>query len=86
MNQDLAARMLGERPLAYVDVDDAELADYPALAEAVRKGERIPFVLVGEEVKTPSSIGIYWIEEQLESLGVDTYARSAAAGTVAGGD
>ena len=45
--------MGGERPLRYVDVDDAELAEYPALAEAVGGGERIPLVLVGDEVKSP---------------------------------
>lgn len=72
--------MGGEQPLRYVDVDDAELAEYPALAEAVGGGERIPLVLVGDEVKSPSSISIYWIEEQLRSLGVEPFAAAAVAG------
>jgi hypothetical protein len=78
LNQDLAARMGGEKPLAYVDVDDAALEGYPALAQAVREGKRIPLAQVGDEVKSPSSISIYWIEEQLRILGVDTFAGSSA--------
>jgi hypothetical protein len=69
-----------ERPLRYVDVDDAELQEFPALAEAVRGGERIPVALVGDEVKSPSSISIYWVEEQLRSLGVEPAATSASKG------
>jgi hypothetical protein len=72
--------MEGKNPLRYVDVDDAELAEYPTLAEAVRGGERVPLVLVGDEVKTPSSISIYWIEDQLRSLGVAPFATVAATG------
>jgi hypothetical protein len=70
--------MAGERPLRYVDVDDAELAEYPLLAQAVRGGGRIPLVQVGEDVKTPSGISIYWVEEELRSLGVDTLMALAA--------
>jgi hypothetical protein len=69
--------MDGEEPLRYVDVDDAELAGYALLAEAVRGGGRIPLVLVGDEVKSPSGISIYWIEEELGSLGVEPFASSA---------
>ncbi len=71
--------MGGRRPLQYVDVDDAELAEYPALAAAVGRGARIPVVLVGDEVKTPSGISIYWIEEQLRELGVEPFAEAASA-------
>jgi hypothetical protein len=41
--------MGGEPPLRYVDVDDAELAAYPILAQAVKRGGHIPLVQVGEE-------------------------------------
>jgi hypothetical protein len=71
--------MNGASPLRYVDVDDAELAEYPVLAEATRSG-RVPVVLVGDEVKVPSSIGIYWIEEQLRELGVEPFAAAEAKG------
>jgi hypothetical protein len=70
--------MSGEQPLRYVDVDDADLGEYPALAAAVRGGGRIPLVLVGDEVKSPSGIGIYWIEDQLRSLGAEFVATSTA--------
>ena len=63
--------------MAYVDVDDAELAEYSALAESVKSGGRLPAVLVGDEVRHPESIGIFWLEEQLRSLGVDTHASSS---------
>ena len=64
----------------YVDRDDAELADYPTLAEAVADDSPLPLVLVGDEISSPSSIGVYWIEEQLARL------DSVGAGAVAGGD
>ena len=35
LNDDLATRMHGDRPLRYVDIDDAELAEYPMLSEAL---------------------------------------------------
>jgi hypothetical protein len=70
--------MGGERPLHYVDVDDADLAEYPPLAAAVRGGARVPLVLVGDEVKSPSGISIYWIEDQLRSLGVEFVMTSTA--------
>ncbi len=74
---DLASRMGGERPLRYVDVDDTDdLAGYPKLEQAVRDGGRVPLVLVGDEVKHPSGISIYWAEEELRSLGVDTIAAA----------
>ena len=66
--------------MRYVDVDDAELADHPALADAVKGGERLPVVLVGDEIKRPSSIGIYWIEEQLRELGMEPLATAGAKG------
>jgi len=72
--------MAGERPLRYVDIDDAELQEYPLLAEAVREGGRIPLVLVGDELKSPSGISIYWVEEQLGLLGVEPFAALAAKG------
>jgi hypothetical protein len=59
-------------------VDDTELADYPLLAHAVREGGRIPLAQVGDEVKTPSGISVYWAEEELHSLGVDAFLAPAA--------
>ncbi len=73
--------MGGEKPLRYVDVDDRdELAEYPKLAEEARNGGRIPMVQVGDEVKHPSGISIYWAEEELRSIGVDTFVKAAAGG------
>jgi hypothetical protein len=69
--------MDGEHPLRYVDVDDAELAEYPVLAEAVRGGS-IPLVMVGDELKSPEAISIHWVEEQLSLLGVEPFAALAA--------
>ncbi len=40
--------MGGEHPLRYVDVDDAELDEYPELAGLARGGGRVPLVQVGE--------------------------------------
>jgi len=37
-------------------------------------------VLGGDKVKSPSGISIYWIEEQLRSLGVEPFAVSAPKG------
>jgi hypothetical protein len=68
INQDFHRRMDGIQPLVYVDVDDAELAEYPALADAVAAGGRIPLVLVGDEVVSPTAISSYWIEDQLDRL------------------
>jgi hypothetical protein len=58
-----------------VDVDDHELDEYPALVEAVSRGDRLPLVLVGDEIKTPAAISVYWVEEQLASLGVQPFAE-----------
>jgi hypothetical protein len=68
--------MGGDLPLRYVDVDDAELAEYPAMAAVVREGGRVPFVRVGDEIKFPPGISIYWAEEELRSLGVETVAAA----------
>ncbi|MBC7292805.1 MAG: hypothetical protein H5T84_01635 [Thermoleophilia bacterium] len=69
LNEDFVAR-LGCRPLRYVDVDDPELKEYPALAEAVAARRRLPLVLAGDEVLSPGAISYYWIEDQLERLGI----------------
>lgn len=73
LNADLDTRMGGSSPLQYVDIEDAELANFPALAEAVAEGKQAPLVLVGEEVKSPEVISIFWIEDQLASLGVEPF-------------
>ena len=70
--------MSGERPLRYVDVDDADLDEYPQLAGPARGG-RIPLVQVGGELKHPASISIYWAEEELRALGVDSFAARREA-------
>ena len=76
LNQDLRRRMDGAMPLRYVDVDDG-LDEYPDLVDALAHGERIPLVLVGDEVKTPASISVYWVEEQLAALGVAPFSAQA---------
>lgn len=60
--------MDGQHPLRYVDIDDPSLAEYPALVTALSDGERLPLVLVGDEVKSPPAISVYWIEDQLAEL------------------
>ena len=56
--------------VGYVDVDDPALADYPVLAAAVQEGQRLPLVLVGDELKTPWSLSFSWVVNELKSLGV----------------
>lgn len=80
LNEDFVARAGGEGPLRYVDVDDAALEEYPALAKAVAEGRRIPLVLVGDEVKSPPGISVYWIEDQLASLRGEPFAVAADSG------
>lgn len=80
LNQDLNRRTGGHRPLRYVDIDDPELAEFPALAAAVSEGRRLPLVLVGDEVQSPPAISVYWIEEQLAKL------DQVAAGVEGGND
>lgn len=46
------------------------MEEYPALAEALREGKRLPLVLVGEEVKHPWSLSFSWIVNELKGLGV----------------
>ena len=47
-----------------------EIADYPALAEAVAAQAPIPIVLVGDTVKTPAYLSFSWIVNEFKSLGV----------------
>jgi hypothetical protein len=68
LNQDFSRRRGGVKPLVYVDVDDATLAEYPVLAAAVADGRNLPLVLVGDEIKTPPTISVYWIEDELAQL------------------
>jgi hypothetical protein len=56
--------------VAYVDVDSPEMAEYPALAEAVARGRGLPLVLVGDEVKSPPVLSFAWIVNELKGLGV----------------
>ena len=56
--------------VAYLDVDDAALSDYPVLEEAVKSNRRLPLVLVGDEIKTPWSLSFSWIVNELKGLGV----------------
>lgn len=66
--------MGNEGPLRYVDVDDPELDDFPVLAGALAEGREAPLVLVGDEIKAPPAISVYWIEDQLAGLGVPPFA------------
>lgn len=56
--------------MKYVDVDDAELSAYPLLQAAVKDGQRLPLVLVGDEVKSPWTLSFSWIVNELKNLGV----------------
>lgn len=49
------------------------MQEFPALAAAVAEGGRIPLVLVGDEVKAPTGLSVYWIEQQLAALGVSVH-------------
>jgi hypothetical protein len=53
----------------YVDVDSPEVAEYPALVEAIGSGRPLPLVLVGDEVKSPPSLSFAWIVNELKGLG-----------------
>ena len=66
--------MGNDGPLLYVDVDDPELEGFPVLTGALAEGREAPLILVGEEIKTPSAISMYWIEDQLADLGVAPFA------------
>jgi hypothetical protein len=66
--------MGNDGPLRYVDVDDPDLDDYPVLAGALAEGREAPMVLVGDEIKVPHAISMYWIEDQLAELGVAPFA------------
>ncbi|HLA80097.1 MAG TPA: hypothetical protein VJP78_00490 [Thermoleophilia bacterium] len=68
LNQDFSRRMDGYRPLRYIDVDDPDLAEFPVLGTALASGRGLPLVLVGDEIKSPPAISVYWIEEQLTRL------------------
>ncbi len=76
MNADLSRRTGGVDPLRYVDVADPELEQYPQLAAAVADRMRLPMVLVGDRVKHPSGINIYWVEAQLAELGVEPFVSA----------
>lgn len=56
--------------VAYLDVDDPGLSDYPVLEEAVKSNRRLPLVLVGDEIKTPWSLSFSWIVNELKGMGV----------------
>lgn len=72
--------MDGHRPLRYIDVDDPDLSEYPALVTALDGGKGLPLVLVGDEVKSPPAITVYWLEEQLAAL------SQVTAGSSGGGE
>jgi hypothetical protein len=66
--------MGNEGPLLYVDVDGPELDEFPVLTGALAEGREAPLVLVGDEIKTPAAISMYWIEDELAGLGVAPFA------------
>jgi hypothetical protein len=73
--------MGNDGPLRYVDVEDPDLVDFPVLAGAVAEGRGAPLVLVGDEIKTPASISMYWVEDQLADLGVVPFAGDEGDGS-----
>jgi hypothetical protein len=72
--------MGNDGPLRYVDVEDPDLARFPVLAGAVAEGHGAPLVLVGDEIKTPASISMYWVEDQLAGLGIAPFAGDEGDG------
>ncbi|MHB0981510.1 MAG: hypothetical protein ACYC5Q_15830 [Thermoleophilia bacterium] len=56
--------------VAYVDVDSPQLADYPALAEAVGEGRSVPLVLAGDTVKSPAVLSFAWFVNEFKAQGV----------------
>ena len=73
--------MGGPGPRKYIDVDGPDLAEYPALETALAGGRGLPLVLVGDAVKSPPAISVYWIEDQLAELD-----KAAAGGNGGGND
>jgi len=53
-----------------VDVDSPQLAEYPALAEAVGEGRRVPLVLAGDAVKSPAVLSFAWFVNEFKAQGV----------------
>jgi len=51
-------------------VQSPEIAEYPALAEAVAAQAPLPLVLVGDTVKTPAYLSFSWIVNEFKVLGV----------------
>jgi hypothetical protein len=51
-------------------VQSPEIAEYPALAEAVAAHGALPLVLVGETVKSPAYLSFAWIVNEFKALGV----------------
>jgi len=56
--------------VTYLDISDRVIQEYPALAEALEAGKRLPLVLVGDEVKHPWSLSFSWVVNELKGLGV----------------
>lgn len=56
--------------MKYVDIDDAELQQFPALVQArEERNGRLPLVLVGDKVKVPYSLSFSWIVNEFKELG-----------------
>ena len=53
-----------------MDVQSSEIAEYPALAEAVAAQAPLPLVLVGGAVKTPAYLSFAWIVNEFKAMGV----------------
>ncbi len=59
-----------ELQVKYVDIDDAELQQFPALVQArEERNGRLPLVLVGDKVKVPYSLSFSWIVNEFKELG-----------------
>ncbi|MHB1344512.1 MAG: hypothetical protein ACYCX3_09165 [Thermoleophilia bacterium] len=53
-----------------MDVDSPQLAEYPALAEAVGEGRSVPLVLAGDTVKSPAVLSFAWFVNEFKAQGV----------------
>ncbi len=51
-------------------MDSPEAQDIQAIAEALERGESVPLVVVGDEVKKPPVISFAWIVNEFKEMGV----------------
>jgi hypothetical protein len=56
--------------LRYIDVDSAEVQQFPEVVKAIGERRPVPLVVVGDRVKSPPVISFAWVVNELRELGV----------------